>query len=466
MPITLKKIDQYYQENYETIIEQFSKFLSFKSVSTDTAFEEELLSCANWLMQFIKERLNFNVELIPTVTGKPLILAKNHCGEDKKTLLYYGHYDVQPADPYDKWLSDPFVAEIRDGRIFARGAQDNKGQTFFVLKALEFLVQQNSLNCNIILLIEGEEECGSVGIEKALPELKTTLEAADLLLVCDTGTLSPLQGAITMGLRGICGLTVSLGGLRCDLHSGVHGGVAPNPAIELVRLLASLYDTNLRVKVPGFYDDIIAPTEEELAEAKKAPITDELYKQIAGAPPMGGEKGKDFHLRRSFLPTLEINGLSSGYQGPGMKTIIPQEAFAKLSCRTAFGQSSKKIIERLESTIKEMAPDYLELKITDVEAGGDGVRARLDSPHVQKAKQLLKQVYNGADPILIWEGASIPVVSNLCKTADTEPLMVGFGLEEDNIHAPNESFSLEQFRRGLIFTAKFVEDFASEQDNS
>lgn len=447
-----REVREQFQVEQNRYVSELTEFLAFESVSTDPAYHEKCLQCVDWLTGHLKG-IGFSAEILQT-GGKPVVYAEYSPQSFDRTILFYGHYDVQPVDPIEEWTSPPFQAQLRDGRLYARGAQDNKGQLFYVLKALEFLVSKNQLAHKVKILIEGEEECGSKSLTEALSSWRERL-AADVLMVCDTGTPVKELNTITMGLRGIVGLTVTLSGPRTDLHSGVHGGVAPNPALEIAHLLSKLHDANGAIAIPGYYDDVPQYSPAEIQAANAFTLTSEQYQAMSGVVPVAGEQNRSFSERRGMRPTIEINGVHSGYGGAGMKTIIPARAFAKISSRLVAGQNPAVCLTRLEEFLKKNAPTGLLLEVSDQDQGGPGVRVPLDSPVIQSAREILKQVGTG-QVALIWEGASIPIVSSLVEASGAQPLLVGFGLEEDNIHAPNESFALEQFEKGFLYAALFL----------
>jgi acetylornithine deacetylase/succinyl-diaminopimelate desuccinylase-like protein len=450
-------IDSYYNSHRTDMVEQLKKLLSFESVSTDPAFEARCIECATWL----KEHLNSfggKTELIST-PGKPIVYAEFQANSEKpakpvQTLLFYGHYDVQPADPVELWQTPPFEAIEKNGRLYARGAQDNKGQSFYFLKALEMAVKQKALSYNVKIILEGEEECGSGGIAAVLSQIAAKCKS-DILLVCDTGTLSEKLGAITMGLRGIAHAEVKVTGPHKDLHSGVHGGVVKNPAVVLSKMVAALHDKDGKVSVPGFYDGMTPLSKLDQERASKFPISDSDYTALVGVAPTGGEDGFSMPVRRGLRPTVEINGLTSGYQGEGSKTIIPSWASAKFSCRLIAGQDPENVLSSVINFLKQHCPSELNFEVVHQHASGGALRVSSESPIIDIASKILNEI-TGTEPLYIWEGASIPLISDLHTAVNATPLLVGFGLEEDNIHAPNESFSLEQFRKGFIFCAKLL----------
>ncbi len=444
--------EKIFQSEQERFVQGWKEFLSFESVSTDQSYSKSCLECAEWLVNELSG-LGMNSELWAT-EGKPVVYAEHLHSESAPTLLYYGHYDVQPVDPLELWRSEPFKPEIRDGRMFARGAEDNKGQTFYVLKAIETLIKLGQLKCNLKLLIEGEEESSSIGISRALAKWKEKLKA-DVLMVCDTGMFPPGVPTITMGLRGIIFLTAQLFGARHDLHSGIHGGVAPNPATELARLIATLHNPDGSIAVAGYYEGIKAVSAEDLKLANTFPFPPEMYMRMVGVEPCGGEHLRGAIERRGFRPTIEVNGIASGYSGEGTKTIIPSKALVKITSRLVSAQDPAKCLELLKVHLRKHAPKGLTLEISEDGVGGPAVLADSKSAWVGKAVSILKQLGDG-NVSHVWEGASIPIVAELANVSGAEPVLVGFGSEEDNIHAPNESFSIEQFRKGFLYAGLFI----------
>ncbi|MCB0330600.1 MAG: M20/M25/M40 family metallo-hydrolase [Bdellovibrionales bacterium] len=455
--VTVQELEKLYDQSH--CIKDLESFLRFESISTDPAYEKQCVECANWLREHLKT-IGLQAEVLAT-DAKPVVFAEYSSPKaDAPRILFYGHYDVQPPDPLEEWTSAPFSPEVRDGRVFARGAQDNKGQVMFFVKALEALLKRGDLPVSVALVIEGEEECGSGGIARTMGKWKEKLKS-DVLMVCDTGSRAEDVCAITMGLRGIAGLTVRLSGPRTDLHSGVHGGVCPNPATELARIIASLHGPNGEIAVEGYYDDVPSPLADDLLVANGVVVPDEYYESMSGVKPFGGEKGKSFAERRGFRPTIEINGIHSGYGGAGMKTIIPRDAIAKITTRTVAGQDTAGALKKIEKHLLDRTPPGLTLTIEDTEHGGSGLSVSTKSPVIQKAREVLSTLPVGQVE-LMWEGASIPIVASLAEVAGAEPLLIGFGLEEDNIHAPNESFSLSQFKKGFLYVAGFLSSYGAE----
>ena len=451
----LSSLDPLFTAEKERFVSELSEFLRIPSISTDPAHNDDCVRCATWLSDHLRH-IGLHSELLPTST-KPVVFASFEVGSHAPTVLFYGHYDVQPVDPIERWSSPPFEPSVRGSRIYARGAQDNKGQLFYVVKAIEALVRAKALRCNIKLLIEGEEESGSAGITERAPSWRDRLKAS-VLMVCDTGTLRAGVPAVTMGLRGIAHMTVSVRGPKHDLHSGVHGGVIRNPATELTRLIASLHHDDGSIAVEGFYDGIQEPSVEDRALANEFPLTSEQYCALVGVAPEGGERRFTPWERRGFRPTIEVNGIHGGYGGPGGKTIIPAEAFAKISTRLVAGQDPARCLTLLEQHLRDRTPKGVALEITENHVGGPGVRLSSQSPLVRHASQVLQEI-SGVKPLFIWEGASIPIVAGLSTLSGGEPLLVGFGLEEDNIHAPDESFDIAQFKSGFLYAARFLASY-------
>jgi acetylornithine deacetylase/succinyl-diaminopimelate desuccinylase-like protein len=362
------------------------------------------------------------------------------------------------VDPLSLWSSDPFEPELREGRLYARGAEDNKGQTFAFLKAVEALVQHNLLRRPLKILIEGEEECGSRGLSASLPRLSPSLQS-DILMVCDTGTPDQRYSTLTMGLRGLISMEVVLHGPHRDLHSGVHGGMVRNPAAELARIVGSLHLPSGRIAVPGFYDGVAELSERDRSLANGAPFDLDRYREEVGVVANGGEAGYSWAERRGLRPTLEVNGIYGGYTGKGGKTIIPSAAGVKLTARLVQGQDPARTLAAVLAYIQSLVPEGLRLEVVDSAVAGGAFSLATSSPRVAQVRSILEKVTGEGTTVCMWEGASIPIIPELAKSAGgAEPILVGYGLEEDAIHAPNESFSLAQFRRVFLYSALFLSE--------
>ncbi len=441
------ELQQHFDANRERYVDEWKSLLRFAGISADPAHFEDCVECAQWLRRHL-ELMGLDSTLLET-GSKPVVFAEHKGRRDKPTVLFYGHYDVQPVDPLDEWHTPPFEPTERDGRIYARGAEDNKGQLFYVLKAIETLVHQASLDVNVKILLEGEEESGSQGITARIGSWRELVQA-DILMVCDSGMVRTGAPTIVMGLRGIVFLDLQLTGPHNDLHSGVHGGTAPNVAEGMAMLVASLHTPDGAIAVDGYYDGVAPPTDAERALANAVPWDDTLYRQQTGVPAAAGETGLTPQERIGFRPTIDVNGIHSGYGGAGGKTIIPARATAKLSSRLVAGQDPERCLEMLVTHLRERVPAGLELTFPEQSIGGPGFRLDSDSALAARAKDVLDQLAD-KETVFLWEGASIPIVAKLAEVSGGEPLLVGFGREEDRIHAPNESFSVEQFRLGYLY---------------
>lgn len=440
-------------KEFSRYLQEWQEFLAFKSISTDPAYVADCNDCAKWLTNHLGS-IGFTAKILET-KSKPVVFAQYRSSNPSSRVLYYGHYDVQPVDPLELWTSNPFKAEVRGERLYARGAQDNKGQSFYFIKACEALIREKRLNCDLTILLEGEEESSSFGLLQALPAWKDKIQA-DYLLVCDTGCLGEGIPTITMGLRGIVYLTATLLGPNHDLHSGHYGGVVKNPATELARLMAGLHDQNGHICVEDFYDGVEAIGPEDRELAKQFPMDIQQIRKLTGVEPIGGETTFSPLERSAFRPTIEINGIYAGYSGPGTKTIIPSRAGAKITSRLVGNQDPELSLQRIIKHLQNHAPSGLKLEISEEGVGGPAILLKANSEIVKKARSVLENVCS-REITYTWSGGSIPVVSILSKLSGATPLLVGFGLEEDNIHAPNESFSLAQWKQGFLYVASILE---------
>lgn len=440
----------------EGFLARWKDFVRFKSISANPEFDEDCRKCATWCADWLGQ-IGFEAKLLET-SSKPVVFAEFKGDPTKPKVLFYGHYDVQPPEPFELWDSPPFEPEIRAGRLYGRGAQDNKGQVSFAFSALEALLLDNQLKCPVTVILEGEEETGSFGLAEKLDQWKDLL-AADVLMVCDTGALNAGVPCITMGLRGIFHVEVKLNGPKSDLHSGVFGGVVRNPAIELSKILGSLHTSNGAIAIEGFYDGIPAPTEEEKSLLAPVQVNLEGLAWKLGCALEGGEQQFSFHERRGLRPTLEVNGMWSGYTGPGSKTIIPSFACAKITGRTVRGQDPQRSMEMLEKYLEAKTPLGVSLEIVSSFVGGPAVSLDVNSELLKRVKLVLEKV-SGERVEVTWEGGSIPVVAGLSLASGAAPLLVGFALDEDNLHAPNESFSIEQFKLGFKYAYQFLKELS------
>jgi acetylornithine deacetylase/succinyl-diaminopimelate desuccinylase-like protein len=435
-------------------MQDFYQFLSFPSISSEPEFKKQVLSCANWLADYLRA-MNFEVQIWPT-SGHPVIYATySKAGPDKPTLLIYNHYDVQPSDPLNEWISPPFYPTQRDGEIYARGAQDNKGQCFYVLQSLKFYLEQyGSLPINIKLCIEGEEEMGSTGLAQLLPLKREELKA-NYLAIVDLGLKDRKVPALTLGLRGIITLDVEVQGANQDLHSGSHGGIVSNPIHDLVKLLSGLRDDKGKITVPGFYDQIIdMPVEERTRVSFHFDMAD--YQKATGAYPVGGEKDYSALERAWTRPTLEINGVWGGYTGNGFKTVIPAKAYAKISCRLVPNQNPQQIGELVANYLRNNSAQGSQVTVNVHPGGGKGVRVSSTAKVAQAFSKAFEEVFEMPCEFIL-EGASIPIVTELTEASGAEVILIGLGLSGDRIHAPNEHFGIDRIEKGILIMARAFE---------
>ncbi len=438
-------------------LDDFFSYLRFPSISADPTQWSASRNCAEWLVKKFSG-LGFAAVLHETA-GAPVVLAKSPPIPGKRTVLIYGHYDVQPVDPRSLWRQDPFEPIVENGFVVARGATDNKGQTLcHILGAEVVLKERGELPVNLIFLIEGEEEIGSLHLGDFLKQHRQEL-ACDVIVISDTSMAGPGFPAITCGLRGIACLEVKMHGPKSDLHSGMFGGAVGNPATELVRLLARLHHPDGSIAVPGFYDDVIPVSKSQRADWRTIPFDDQAILQATGTPKLAGEKDFTTLERLWIRPTAEINGLTSGYQGEGSKTIIPREAGAKLSFRLVPAQHPETIAVQVRTYLESLCPDYVRLEIA-YDHGGEPWYASPQSAFNRAAQSALQEIF-GRAPALIREGLSIPIVSLLQRILKQDPLLIGFGLPDCNAHAPNETFPLEQLEQGIRVHRALLERIAN-----
>ncbi|MCL2105113.1 MAG: M20/M25/M40 family metallo-hydrolase [Kiritimatiellaeota bacterium] len=470
----------YFDAHRGAVLEEWFELLRLPTVGADPRRLGDCARAAAWLKKFLRP-MGFEVEIVspPSLEGErprepleteraargdtrppvPVLLAERQGERPGMTVLFYGHYDVQPEDPVAEWRTPPFEPSLLDGRVYARGAQDNKGQLMGFLMGVRALVEAGVPLPTLKVVLEGQEESGSGVLTELAPSLALRLQA-DVLMACDTSSGPGRQPAITAGLRGVQHLTVTLTGPAHDLHSGVHGGVAPNPAQGLARLLASLHRADGSIAVKGFCDNVEPPSEEERAMAMSGGGTEEQYAAEVGCPPWGGAQDADMVTRGSFLPTIEINGVHSGYGGPGSKTVIPSAAVAKISARLVPGQSPPETFAALVKHLEAHCPRGMRLAVSDTYGGAPGFRLPLGSPVFRLAEDVLGRM-DARGALFRWEGASIPIISTLRHISGAAPLLVGFGSEDDRIHSPNESFGVDQFVHCMTWATLMLDALAS-----
>ncbi len=437
----------YLEVNKARFLEELFQYIRFPSVSAQPDRQADVAKCAAWVKQHC-EGIGLEARLVPT-PGNPVILAKTprKTGSKRPHFLVYGHYDVQPPEPFDLWKTEPFEPTLKDSKIFARGSSDNKGQNFAHLKAVEaYLKTGTELPCDLTFLLEGEEEVGSSHLAGFLKTHKEEL-LCDSVVISDTGMPDLRHPALTYALRGIVAFEVRVSGPSRDLHSGLYGGTVENPAMALCRVLARLHDKRGRVAIPGFYDDVTPLSRYERKELGRFPLNDRAYKKLVGAPQLFGEAGYSVMEQRSARPTLEINGLTSGYQGSGSKTIIPAKASVKITCRLVPNQQPKRIIALVTKHLKKICPPTVRIEIEAGHYGEPYIVSPTTLP-AQAALRSLKAAF-GHDPIIMREGGSIPIVNDFKRILGVDTLLLGLALPDDNAHSPNEKFELACFHGGM-----------------
>ncbi len=435
----------YQEKNRERFLNELLELLRIPSVSAKAENKPDMLACAEAVKQRLLEAGADKVSVYPT-EGHPIVYAEKIIDPLKPTILVYGHYDVQPAEPLELWKSGPFDPVIIDGKIFARGSCDDKGQVYMHVKALETMVNTGTLQCNIKFCIEGEEEIGSPNLGKFVAAQKELLKA-DCILISDTAMLSIETPSIDTGVRGLSYIEVEITGPNRDLHSGVYGGAVANPITILAKMIASCHDENNHITIPGFYDDVVEATSEERKLMAAAPYNEQAYSDDLGVKELWGEKGYTTNERTGIRPTLELNGIWGGYQGEGAKTVLPSKASAKISARLVPNQSSEKITAMLLAYFKKIAPAGVTISAFE-HHGGEPYMTPIDSIAYQAAAKALETTF-GKKPIPVRGGGSIPICSLFEKELGIKIVFMGFGLDSDNLHSPNEKFNLENYYKGI-----------------
>ena len=452
----MKAVTDYISSHRQAFENDLAELLRIASVSADSRQRSEIRAAAQWMFaQF--QQLGLATELIETA-GHPLIYAQSPPVAGAPVALVYGHYDVQPPEPLEEWISPPFEPTVRNGNIYARGATDDKGQMLTHVKSVQaWMKAVGKLPIQVKFLIEGEEEVGSEHLAPFVRERREKL-ACDCVVISDCCQFAPGMPAITYGLRGIAYYELRLRGPRQDLHSGTFGGAVTNPANALVELLAALRDKNGRIQVPGFYDDVVPLTDREREEFRALPLTDQQFVEQIGASGLSGEAGFTSLERRWARPTCDINGLTSGYQGEGAKTVLPARASAKFSFRLVPNQDPARITESLRSFLEARLPPGIEMELID-HHGAPGVVVSLDSPYIRAASAAIEAGF-GRAPVYIREGGSIPIVTTFADELGADVLLLGWGQNDDNTHSPNEKFSLDDYHRGTLASAHLWEQLA------
>ena len=455
----MKEVLNYIRSHRDDFVEELFGVLRIPSISAQAEHREDMIRCAEHLAAALVKAGADHAEVMPT-EGNPVVFAEKIVDPKAKTVLVYGHYDVMPVDPRAEWTTEPFEPVVRDGRIWGRGADDDKGQSFMHIKAFEAMCATGQLPCNVKFMLEGEEEIGSQSLYKFCREQKKLLKS-DVILVSDTSMISMDTPSITCGLRGLTYMQVEVSGPDKDLHSGLFGGAVANPANVLARLVAGLVDENGRVTIPGFYDDVRELTPAEREAFNKAPFSLEDYKKSLKIGDVEGEAGYTTLERTGVRPSLDVNGIWGGYTGEGTKTVIPSKASAKISMRLVPNQDYRKISELFEKHFRAIAPESVKVVVKSLHGGMPYV-APTDMPAYKAAEKAVEATF-GKKPLPFYSGGSIPIISGFESILGIKSLLIGFGLAEDAIHSPNESYGLEQFDKGVETIPLFYKYFAESE---
>lgn len=439
------ELKQYIEENEARFLDELASLIRIPSISDLPEHKEDMLACAERWRQLLLKAGADEAMIIPSA-GNPLVYAEKCVGPQAPTVLVYAHYDVMPAEPLELWKSQPFEPEIRDGRIWARGADDDKGQAMIQVKAFEYLVSEGLLRHNVKFIFEGEEEIGSPSLNAFLKEYRELLRA-DVILVSDTSMLGADLPSLTTGLRGLAYWEIEVTGPNRDLHSGHFGGAVANPINVLCELLAKVTDAEGRITIPHFYDDVEPVPEAERRMIASIPFDEEAYKKAIGVRALKGEKGYSTLERNSCRPSFDVCGIWGGYTGEGSKTVLPSKAYAKVSCRLVPHQNHEKISRLFADYIQSIAPECVQVKVTPMH-GGEGYVCPITHPAYQAAEQGFAQAF-GKQPLAVRRGGSIPIISDFEQILGIKTILMGFGLESDAIHSPNENFRLDIFRKGI-----------------
>lgn len=452
----MKNIKEYIEANKDRFLEELFGLISIPSISSQSEHKEDMFKAAEYWKKMILEAGADKAEIMPT-DGNPVVYGEKIIDRNAPTVLVYAHYDVMPVDPIDLWDSPPFEPEIRDGKIFARGADDDKGQAFMHAKAFEFMVKTDQLPCNVKFMIEGEEEIGSVNLGKWCKQNKELVKS-DIILVSDTGMIAPDIPSITTGLRGLAYWEVEVTGPNRDLHSGLFGGGVANPINVLSQMISQMIDDKGKVNISGFYNDVMDVSDTERALLAKAPFDVEEYKKAIDVEELAGEEGYSTMERTGIRPSFDICGIWGGYTGEGAKTVLPSKAFAKISTRLVPNQDHEKIAVLFKKHFESIAPKSVKVKVTTLH-GGQGYVCPIDLPAYKAAEKAYEEIY-GIKPVPVRSGGSIPIISTFEEILETKSILMGFGLESDAIHSPNENFPLEQFFNGINTIPIFYKYYA------
>jgi len=454
----MEKIKSYVNSNRKRFLEELFNLVRIPSISAIEEYGEDMLKAAGFIKDSLLKAGADRAEVKET-SGWPVVYGQKYIDDSLPTVLVYGHYDVQPVEPLDLWDSPPFEPAIRDEKIYARGADDDKGQLFMHIKAFELMNRTGTLACNVKFMIEGEEEIGSPSLKEFCKENKDLLEA-DIILISDTTMIAQDIPSITVGLRGLSYLEVEVTGPSRDLHSGLYGGAVGNPANLLAGMIASLTDENNHITIPGFYDDVEEVSDAERSEMARAPFSLDEYKKAIDIEEVVGEKGFSTNERTGIRPSLDVNGIWSGYTGEGAKTVLPSKAHAKISMRLVPNQDSGKIDQLFIDHMKKIAPRGTKVEVKSLH-GGQGYITPIEFPAYRAACRAIEESF-GKQPIPVRSGGSIPIVSDFEEVLGIKSILMGFGLDSDAIHSPNENFPLFNFYKGIETIPLFYKYFAAE----
>lgn len=452
----MQEIRKYIDTNKQRFLDELFELLRFQSISADPVFKEEMLKTADYVAEKLRLAGAQKVEICQTA-GYPIVYGEKIISQSLPTVLVYGHYDVQPPDPLELWHTPPFEPTIRDEKIYARGACDDKGQFYMHVKAFELMMKMDTLPCNIKFMIEGEEEVGSSNLGIFVSQNKDRLKA-DVVLISDTSMISMDHPSLETGLRGLSYVEVEVTGPNRDLHSGVYGGAVANPATILAKLIASLHDENNQITIPGFYDKVVELNVQEREMLNKAPFDESEYKKDLEVNELWGEKGYSTLERTGTRPTLEVNGIWGGYIGEGAKTVLPSKAFAKISMRLVPDQNSEEITQLFKNHFESIAPKSVKVKVSP-HHGGEPVVTPTDSIAYKAAQRAISESF-GKDPIPTRGGGSIPIVALFERELGIKTVLMGFGLDSDNLHSPNEKFDIANYYKGIETIPLFFKHFA------
>ena len=451
-------VKSYIESNQDRFLEELFSLIRIPSISAKQEHKADMLACAQrWTEVLLSSGVDKAV-VMPT-TGNPIVYAEKIISATAPTVLVYAHYDVMPAEPLELWKSNPFEPEIRDGRIWARGADDDKGQGMIQVKGFETALQEGLLNCNVKFIFEGEEEIGSPSLEAFCQEHKELLKS-DIILVSDTSMVSAEVPSLTTGLRGLAYWELEVTGPNRDLHSGHFGGAVANPINVLCKIIADITDADGRITIPGFYDDVEELSQEERDMIAQVPFDETKYKQAIDVNALFGEKGYSTLERNSCRPSFDVCGIWGGYIEEGSKTVLPSKAYAKVSCRLVPHQQHEKISKLFEDYINKVAPDYVKVKVTP-KHGGEGYVCPIDMPAYRAAEKAVGIAF-GKKPLAVRRGGSIPIISTFEQVLGVKTVLMGFGLEQNAIHSPNESCRLDYFLKGIESVAEFYREYTKK----